>query len=296
MSVQSKVTNMFLKSMSNNILDQLEKYDEQVKMSNRKLVLLPKGVEAKDIKVNCMMSEILTKKGNDKGLVFYIHGGGFTTGSAIERRMITQYIVDRYGYDCISINYRLSPEYRWPTHLDDCFEAYQNVLKDYDHKDIVLMGESAGGQLVLSLCLLCKMKDIPLPKAIVSFSPCTDHFDDLPSHRNNIETDYMLKDLIVKGLIEPMFGRELSDEELKDPLLSPYFGDYSGLPPIFLSVSDCETLYDDTMILYEKLVKNNHIVEIDIKKDMCHAFPIMTFIPEAKDTLDKCFDFIKKHA
>ena len=292
MSVQSKVTNMFLKSMSNNVLDQLEKYDEQVKTSNRKLVLLPKGVEAEDITLNCMTSEKLTKKGNDKGLVFYIHGGGFTTGSAIERRMVTQYIVDRYGYDCISINYRLAPEYRWPIQLDDCYEAYLNVLKDYDSKDIVLMGESAGGQLVLSLALLCKMKDTPLPKAIVSFSPCTDHFDDLPSHKNNIETDYMLKDLIAKGLIEPLFGRKLSEEELKDPLLSPYYGDYDGLPPIFLSASDSETLYDDTMILYKKLIKNKHCVELDVKHDLCHAYPIITFIPEAIETLDRCFSFI----
>ena len=294
MSTQSKILNSLLKSMPNNILAHLEQYDEQIKTKSKKVIPLPKDVEIKDIVLNSMSSELITKKGNDKGIVVYIHGGGFTTGSAIERRIITQYVVDNYGYDCISLNYRLAPEYHWPIQLDDCFEAYQNILKEYDSKDIVLMGESAGGQLVLSLSLLCKMKNVSLPKAIVSFSPCTNHAIDLPSHRNNIETDYMLKDLIVQGIIEPLCGRKLSEEELKDPLLSPYYGDYKGLPPIFLSVSDSETLYDDTMILYEKLVSENHIVELDVKNDMCHAYPIITILPEAKETLDRCFEFIKK--
>lgn len=59
------------------------------------------------------------KEDNSCGWVFYIHGGGFTVGSARERRQICQYITDTFGYNCVSCNYRLAPEHLWPDQLDD---------------------------------------------------------------------------------------------------------------------------------------------------------------------------------
>ena len=65
------------------------------------------------------------------------------------------------------------------------------------------------------------------------------------------------------------------------------------MPPIFLSVSDSETLYDDTMILYDKLKKEGHPVMLEVKHGVCHAYQIMTYMPEAKETLDKTFAFLE---
>ena len=79
---------------------------------------------------------------------------------------------------------------------------------------------------------------------------------------------------------------------MKDPILSPYYGDYGGLPPIFLSASTSETLYDDTLILYEKLKKEGHPPGYDGKNGVCHAYQIMTYMPEARQTLNKTFDFL----
>ena len=266
---------------------------ERKRNAERKVPKLPKGVVLEEVRLNCMSSEKLTKQGNRKGLIFYIHGGGFTTGSARERRFATQYIVDHYGYECISINYRLAPENKWPVQTEDCFEAYVNILKEYDAKDIVFMGESAGGTLVLSLALLSKERGLPMPKAIVAFSPATDNCEDLPSHTKNIKTDYMLKDMVAKGITDVLFDHQAKEEELKDPLLSPYYGDYKGLPPILLSVSDSETLYDDTVIFYEKLKKEDHEVMLDVKHGVCHAYQIMTYMPEARETLDNVFVYLK---
>ena len=292
-SIQSLITNLIFYLTPGDKPGQPHDYEAEREMNARRNPpKLPKGTVLEEVRLNCLVSEKITKEGNGKGLVFYIHGGGFTTGSARERRFATQYIVDRCGYDCISVNYRLSPENRWPVQIEDCFEAYVNTLKEYDANDIVFMGESAGGTLVLSLALLAKQRGLPLPRAVVSFSPATDQYEDLPSHTENIKSDHMLKDIVSRGLTEVMFGRRADAEELKDPLLSPYYGDYEGLPPIFLSVSNSETLYDDTIVLYEKLNREGHPVMLDVGHGLCHAYQIMTYMPEARKTLDKAFSFI----
>lgn len=290
-SITALVTNLVLKSMKS--FGEKDYVTERKENEKRTLPKIPKNLHVKEIDLNGMESEFITKENNDKGLIFYIHGGGFTTGSAKERRIVTYYLANKCGYNCISINYRLAPENKWPIQIEDCLKAYENVLKmGYDSKDIILMGESAGGSLVLSLGLLIKDKGLPKPKAIVAFSPATDQYEKLPTHVNNIKTDYMLRDAVAKGIAKPLFESEPTKAELTHYLLSPYYGDYDGLPPIHLSASTSEVLYDDTMVLYKKLKQENHNVKLDTKNGVCHAYQIMTYMKEAKQTLRDVFEFI----
>ncbi|MBQ6560690.1 MAG: alpha/beta hydrolase [Erysipelotrichaceae bacterium] len=295
-SIAAHMTNLIFRLMPQDKEGEVHDYvAERERNAKRKVPKLPKGLKLEEFDLNGFPADRFTKEGDDKGLIFYIHGGGFTTGSARERRMLTYHAVDHYGYDCISINYRLAPENKWPSQIEDCYEAYEKVLEmGYHPEDIVFMGESAGGTLVLSLALLCKERKLPQPKAIIAFSPATDQYRDLPSHTRNIGTDYMLGNAVAKGLCDVLFAGDFDRERLKDPLLSPYYGDYAGLPPIFLSASSSETLYDDTMILYDKLKTERHETEIDIRNGVCHAYQIMPYMPEARKTLDKAFAFVNK--
>ena len=84
---------------------------------------------------------------------------------ARERRAVCQYITANYGYNCVTFNYRLAPENLWSAPLEGCLTAYAARLKTgASPKDVVFMGESAGGTLVLSLALLLKEKGFPQPK------------------------------------------------------------------------------------------------------------------------------------
>ena len=257
----------------------------------RKVPKVPAGVTLKEYD----WGETLTKDGNDKGWVFYIHGGGFTVGTARERRGITQHITACRAYNVVSINYRLAPENRWPAQLDDCHAAWRYCTEELgiDPAKTVLMGESAGGTLVLSLALYLKEHGETQPKAIVAFSPGTNNAEHYPSHSENIKTDYMLWDLVLKGLAGPLFGKDVPEEELRKPTLSPIYGDFTGLPPVFLSASDTEVLLDDSGQLYEKLKKEGHPTELDIQHGVCHAFQIFPQMPEAKRSLRKAFAFIE---
>ncbi len=263
---------------------------------------LPDGVRLNHLDLGGVPAEVLEKAGNSKGWVYYIHGGGFTLGTARERREITQFIADKCGYDCVSTDYRLAPENRWPAQLYDCLASYSDfAARCTDPENIVLMGESAGGMLVLSLALTLKKQApkhpknaAPMPKALVVLSPCLTHAEHFPSHKNNIDTDYILSDMILNGLYEPLFGADVSEEMLKDPIVSPLYGDYSGLPPVFISCTDAETLYDDARELYRRLKEAGHIAGFDMQEGCCHAFQIHpAMMPEAEASLRKAFEFVE---
>lgn len=255
---------------------------------------VPDGVTITTGELDGLYAEWIEKPNNQKGIIFYIHGGGFSTGSATQRRDICQYLTDISGWNCVTFNYRLAPENKWPAHLEDCVTAYLALLKTgVQPENVVFMGESAGGQLVLSLALRLKELGHPQPRAIVALSPCVTHAESLPSHFANISTDFMLRDAVARKTASIMFAEGTTIDELRSSTTSPLYGNYSGLPPIFLATSDTEVLYDDALLLYGRLLGAGHLVKLDIQHGVCHAWPIFTFIPEAQDTLKSALAFVE---
>lgn len=286
-SLFAHATNLVFRCMPQDKPGQLHDYAAERKRNDRKPPRPPKGVTVRLGELGGLSAEFIQKAGNQKGTVFYIHGGGFTVGSARERRAVCQYITARYGYNCVTFNYRLAPENLWPAPLEDCLTAYTALLKTgVSPEEIVFMGESAGGTLVLSLALLLKEKELPQPRALVALSPCVTQVDKLPSYTRNAATDYMLRTAVAEGKIKVVFGSRANDSEyLRQPTISPLYGDFSGLPPVILSASDTEALLDDSKVLYEKLQKQGHQVTLDIRHGVCHAFQVFTAMPEAKQAL-----------
>ena len=268
---------------------------ERERNAQRKPPKLPKDVTLTEITLGGQHAEKLEKPGNDKGWIFYIHGGGFTTGSARERREITQYITDKHGYNCISVDYRLAPENKWPAMPEDCLSACRALPEiGIRIEDVIFMGESAGGTLVLSLALLLKKEGLPQPRMIATFSPCVRQCGHYPSHFDNIKTDTMLKDSVSKGLSEPVFGPDATEELMLDPIASPIMADFTGIAPIFISVSDAETLYDDSRVLYEKLMRAGHRTQLNVAHGVCHAFQMLPIMPEARKSIAKALEFVNE--
>lgn len=267
---------------------------ERQRNSGRKPPKPPRGVTVTEDTLGGLSAERIEKPGN-KEWMLYIHGGGFTTGAARERRDFTQFVAGRYGYNVLAFDYRLAPENKWPAQLEDCLTAYCALEeKGIDPAKIILAGESAGGTLVLSLSLMLKEKDLPLPRAIAVFSPGTNNAEHYPSHSANIKTDTMLRDAVAKGIGEPVFGKNAPESLLQSPYVSPVYGDYNGLPPIFIAASDTEVLYDDSCLLYEKLREEGHRTKLDVQHGVCHAYPMLPMMPEARKSLERCFVFIRE--
>ncbi len=258
---------------------------------------LPANMTLKELELGGNYAELIEKPGNDGPLIMYIHGGGFQTGAAQERREITFEIANKHGSNVISINYRLAPENKWPAPLEDCVAAYKEILNmGYKSENIVIAGESAGGTLVLGTVLYLKDHGIELPKAAVAYSAGTNNNTHFKSHTANARTDYMLGDSIASSAKkESLFNNiEEAEEKTKSPYISPYFGDYAGMCPIFLAASDIEALYDDSLEVYQRILDAGVKTELYIGHGLIHAYPIFTHLPEARDTLAKTFEFLSE--
>ncbi|MBN2151495.1 MAG: alpha/beta hydrolase [Candidatus Lokiarchaeota archaeon] len=196
----------------------------------------------------------------------------------------------------ISVDYRLAPEHPFPAGIDDCVSAYKWLLsKDVSPADIIIAGDSAGGALTLSTLLKLKQDGIPPPRAAVCFSPVTDLTYSGSTWITNERTDPVVRFMpSACYIMSVLYAGEAGP---KNPLVSPLFGDYSGLPPILIQVSRHEMLYSDATRVAEQAEKDGGNVTLQEWDGMLHVFPIFgigTNWPEASDALAKVKAFIDK--
>ena len=265
---------------------------ERAQNASRRPPRAPKSISVEQETLGGVPCEIVKKVGN-KGVVFYIHGGGFTTGSARERRALTFYLCDKTGYDVIACDYRLAPEYKLPAAFEDCFAAYAAASAKYGA--LVIAGESAGGISAVMTAQRAIVQGIYVP-AVLAFSPAAGIGMQLPSHKNNVKTDYMIKrDPSSKQLLDKICPSGYTDEFLVSPQISPIYGSFEGFPPLFLACSDTEVFYDDAKLLYEKARAAGVKCMLRIEKGVPHAFVVMPWLKEAKRTFAVAQKFLQEN-
>lgn len=223
-----------------------------------------------------------------KYVILYCHGGGYSTGSSLYARTLTNKLAMSTSMDVLSFDYRLAPENPYPAATEDAMRVWNYLmLLGYGARDIILAGDSAGGNLALSLTLKLKEERRLLPRGLVLMSPWTDLTSSGKSHETRSEIDPVLN----AAYLEDMIRNYAEGQELKDPLISPLFGDYDGFPPTYIQVGDNEILLDDSVMLYQKLLHANVSVKLDIFKGMWHVFQMSPF-KTAYEAMDKNAEFI----
>lgn len=257
-------------------------------------IKLPKTVTTETLTVNGMNAEwiIPTHPANDRVLL-YIHGGGFISGSCLTHRMHVAKFSDQCRIRSLLFDYRLAPEHPFPEALDDCVSAYRWLLdQGYPADHIIVGGESAGATLTLSLLLALKMRQIALPKAAFSISPVTDLSCSAKSFEYNAGND-----VAPMGSWTAWTNMYIAGHDTRDPLLSPQFGNYEGIPPLYICVGTHEIHLDDCVEVTR--VAQQHGADVTLRKwdRMIHAFPLLTpLFPEAKQAFQEICDFVIFHA
>lgn len=254
-------------------------------------IKLPKNISSQKISFDGINAEwIIPPNPQKEKVLLYIHGGGFISGSCLTHLMHVAKFANECQLKSLVFDYRLAPEHPFPAALDDCISAYKWLLNlGYDSKNIIIGGESAGATLTLSLLLALKDTGINLPKAAFSISPITDLSCNAKSFEYNAKND-----------VAPMNSWSvwtnlyISGNDTKNPLLSPQFGNYEGIPPLFICVGTHEIHLDDCVNVAK--VAEQHGVEVTLRKweNMIHAFPLLTpLFPEAKKAFLEICEFIK---
>jgi len=235
--------------------------------------------------IECMLDKELR---NDSLLIFYCHGGGYMTGSCLYAREITSKLSELNHCRVFSFDYRLAPENPFPAALEDAFMAWNYILScGYLPSQIVIAGDSAGGNLALALTLLLKEKNLELSRGIVLFSPWTD----MTSSGQSYHAKELLDPVLTNAYIQKAIGCYLNGASAKNPLVSPVFGDLTNFPPVYIQVGDNEILFDDSYTLYEQLLKYDVYAKLDVFPGMWHVFQLSP-ISAARKAMQKAGEFI----
>ena len=190
--------------------------------------------------------------------------------------------------------YRLAPEHPFPACLDDAVQAYQWLLgQGIAPKNIVIAGDSAGGGLTLSTLLALKQKKLPMPACAYMLSPLLDVSDHAPSRWKNAASDRALPAPARRAINpRPLY---LGGSDPKDPMVSPINGNFAGLPPMYIQVSDSEMLLDDSLRLARRCHPYNVQVNVDIWRKVPHVWQAFAFLPESNEALEKAGQFLQDH-
>ncbi len=223
-----------------------------------------------------------------KYILLHCHGGGYSTGSRIYARTLTAKLAESTSMDVLCFDYRLAPEHPYPAAAEDAMKVWNYLmLLGYGARDIILTGDSAGGNLALSLALKLKQEGRLLPRGLVLMSPWTD----LTSSGQSFESKAELDPVLNKAYIDRMVEAYAGGQELKNPLVSPLFGDFEGFPPTYIQVGENEILLSDSERLHQAFVDANVSVRMDMYPGMWHVFQ-MSPVKAARAAMDKNAEFI----
>jgi acetyl esterase/lipase len=233
----------------------------------------PEGVTYRPVDADGVAAEWVVPVGADEQRVLlYLHGGGYSVGSIESHRKLAGHLSRAAGVRGLIIDYRLAPEHPFPAGLDDAVTAFSWLLRQgLGATHIALGGDSAGGGLALATALALRERGLPAPAGLALLSPWTD----LASTGESLTTNTG-KDLILgRGDEEdPGIGWYAGEHDVKNPLISPLYADFSDFPPFTVHVGGDELLLDDSTRLAERALAAGCDATIQVWPEMQHVFQI----------------------
>lgn len=222
----------------------------------------------------------------DRRLLINFHGGGFMVDSGSETETIP--IAGLTGIPVVTVMYRMAPEHPFPAAVDDALAVYKDALTQRPAASIGIYGTSAGAVLTGQLLARIKAEGLPMPAAAGFFSGSADLA--------------LVSDC--EGYLPSIMGTRTGPEvladyaagtERTDPLLSPLYGNLTGLPPTLLMTSTRDQLLSQTIRFHLALRKAGVDADLLVYEGMLHAFWAYMECPETEDALAAQAAFFERH-
>jgi len=217
-------------------------------------------------------------------VLLYLHGGGFVVGSIATHRKIAGHLAKAVGVRALVIDYRRAPEHPFPAQIEDAVTAYRWLLtQGIEPGHIATTGDSAGGNLAISLVVKVRDDGLPLPAAILPMSPWLDMEHLGKTLESNAATDALVSTEILQGMSGMFLGESGSPTH---PLANPLHADLEGLPPMYIAVGGHETLQDNAERFTELARLAGVDVTLEVVPEMQHVFTFSAGrAPEADATI-----------
>jgi monoterpene epsilon-lactone hydrolase len=223
--------------------------------------------------------------------LLYLHGGGFVSGSGAHYLALAGHISAAAQCAVLLIDYRLAPEHRFPASIDDCICAHEWMIASGPYGPApatatFIAGDSAGGGLTLATLLALRDRGWPLPTAGIPLSACTD----LTLASDSIRSE---EDPICSARSMPVFAElYLGEADPRNPLASPVFATYTGIPPLLIQVGEHEMLRDDSLRVAAKARSDGVEVKLEVWPGMVHVFQVRE-LPESYEAIEHIAQFMR---
>lgn len=257
----------------------------------KKLASFPEKIRSRKISYQTVAGRncgVLRTEGSRRIFIF-LHGGAYIIGPSSYSWLFVEKISRINGITTLLPDYPKAPEWQYRQTLDYMVLFYRQILKDYPDHEILLGGSSAGGGLVLSTFLELKKDGLPLPKRLILISPWVDLTMKNPHLQEQENRDISLSSSTLSRAAEIYAG----GEDLSQPLISPLFGDLSGLPPVLLLTGSEELFLSDCHRLRDRIKSQKSPLIYQEEPGLFHSWPVIPHLPESAEfqqTLTRFFD------
>jgi len=256
------------------------------------------GVKTEAMTVNgvnaFMVTPAVIPPENRNRLLVHMHGGCYVLNGGEAATSEAIYMAGFGHFRVLSVDYRRPPDATYPAALDDGMNAWKWALKSTDPKNMAIFGTSAGGALTLAMVLRAKQDGLPLPAAIAPGTPMSD----LTGTGDSFATNHMVDNVLVgsDGRCDAMARLYANGHDLKDPMLSPVYGDMNGFPPTILTTGTRDLLLSNTVRVHRKLRQAGVVAELQVYEGQSHAqYMRAADAPETKEAFEEIAKFFDRY-
>ena len=233
-------------------------------------------------------------EGNRNRVLLHIHGGGYVLSPG-EAGLPEAILMAGHGrVKVISVDYRMPPDHPYPAAMDDAMAVYRALVKTVDPKRIGVFGTSTGGGMTLALVLRAKAEGLPLPGAIAPGTPWSDMTKTGDSYFTNDTIDNVL--VSNEGWLGDAAKLYANGHDLKDPQLSPIYGDLRGFPPTTLTTGTRDLFLSNTVRVHRKLREAGVVADPHVFEGMSHGqYLFSPDAPESRQHFAEIVAFFDRH-
>lgn len=231
---------------------------------------------------------------NRNRLLVHVHGGGYVLGPGLSATREAILLAGFGRFKVISIDYRMPPDFPYPAALDDAMAVWKEAVKMADPKNMAIFGTSTGGGMTLAMVLRAKDERLPLPAAIAPGTPWADLTDTGDSYKTNEWVDNIL--VTWNGWLGDAARLYAGSHDLKEPYLSPIYGDFHGFPPAILTTGTRDLFLSNTVRTHRKLRRAGVEADLNVYEGQSHAeYYINVDAPETKEAMMDIANFLDRH-
>jgi len=224
-----------------------------------------------------------SKNKKEQFLLFYCPGGAFVSGPNLLSWEVLVKLTKKVGITAWMLDYPKAPDSNILEMAENIDAVYAEALEKYAASNIILVGDSAGGNLILTLTQRLLEKGLPLPKRLIAISPVFDGSLTNPEIDKVDPFDLMLSKKGLQSAKKMCQG----DLEATDPMLSPLYGSFRGFPPVDLFMGEYDVLYPDQKLGRDKMKAEGVDLTVFLGEKMPHVWPLLPFMKEAVQSLDE---------